>query len=66
MTNNVKQFKYKLLNNIIATNENLCKWKITDSPDCINCKCKEDYEHFLSAAIPISFSTSFFPIPFPL
>ena len=46
ITNNVKQFKFKLLHNIIATNENLYKWKITQTPDCQICACKQDYSHF--------------------
>ena len=44
--NNIKAFKYKLIHNIIVTNKNLYKWKIADSPNCLVCKCIEDYEHF--------------------
>jgi len=44
--NNIKAFKYKLIHNIIVTNKNLYKWKISDSPNCLACKCVEDYEHF--------------------
>ena len=44
--NNIKAFKYKLINNIIVTNQNLYTWKITDSPNCLACKCIEDYDHF--------------------
>jgi len=32
--NRIKQFKYKLLHNIIATNENLHRWKIASSHLC--------------------------------
>ena len=44
--NNIKAFKYKLIHDIIVTNQNLYNWKITDSPNCLVCKCIEDYEHF--------------------
>ena len=35
------RFRYKLLNNIINTNENLYKWRIITSPCCCCCYCKE-------------------------
>ena len=44
--NKVKQFKMKLLHNIIATNLNLFTWKLKDCPLCIYCNEVEDYEHF--------------------
>jgi len=46
--NRIKQFKYKLLHNIIATNENLhtIRWKIASSPLCKKCHLTENYEHF--------------------
>ena len=60
ITNNVKQFKFKLLHNVIATNENLYKWKIMQSPNCSKCGCKEDYEHFLlNAKVLIRFGNPF-------
>jgi len=44
--NRIKQFKYKLLHNIIATNENLHRWKIASSPLCKKCHLTENNEHF--------------------
>jgi hypothetical protein len=44
--NKIKQFKIKLLHNLIPTNLNLFKWKVKDSPLCAHCKEVEDYEHF--------------------
>ena len=32
--NNLKQFRYKLINIIINTNENLFRWKVLPSPLC--------------------------------
>ena len=45
--NKIKQFRYKLINNIIATKENLKKWKISESDLCSACGYKENIEHFL-------------------
>ena len=44
--NRVKQFKFKLLHNILAIKENLFRWKIETNELCNVCKVKEDYEHF--------------------
>jgi hypothetical protein len=44
--NKVKQFKIKLLHNLVATNLNLFTWKLKDTPLCDNCQEVEDYEHF--------------------
>ena len=45
--NKVRQFKIKLLHNLVATNLNLFTWKLNDSPLCNNCQALEDNEHFL-------------------
>ena len=45
--NRIKQFKFKLFHNIIAMNENLHKWKKTNSPTCTECNDTENYEHFI-------------------
>ena len=44
--NRLKQFRYKLINNIINTNENLFRWKILPSPLCLSCYTYCDLEHF--------------------
>ena len=44
--NKIIQFRYKLIHNIIATKENLKKWKIDNSDQCNVCNCTETYEHF--------------------
>lgn len=44
--NRFKQFRYKLLNNIINTNENLYKWKVINSPRCCFCNEYDDLDHF--------------------
>ena len=44
--NRLKQFRYKLINNIINTNENLFRWKILTSPQCPSCYTYCDLEHF--------------------
>jgi flagellar biosynthesis/type III secretory pathway chaperone len=44
--NRVKQYRYKLIHNIIATNENLFKWRISTSPNCITCGSIETLQHF--------------------
>jgi len=43
----IKAFKYKLIHNIIPTRENLHKWRILDSPECLHCNTKDNYLHFL-------------------
>ena len=45
-SNDVKQFKYKLVNNIISTNLNLFTWNLKESPLCLLCNELEDYNHF--------------------
>ena len=45
--NRIKQFKFKLIHNILPTNELLHIWKIKDNPFCSNCKQYIDnYNHF--------------------
>ena len=44
--NKIKQFKYKAIHRILATNANLFKWNIVNSPLCKLCNEVEDYEHF--------------------
>ena len=44
--NRIKQFKFKLIHDILATKQNLFKWKIETNPNCNICKVVEDYEHF--------------------
>ncbi|CAH3165435.1 unnamed protein product, partial [Porites evermanni] len=34
----IREFQYKVLNNIVFTNEKLFKIKMTDSPQCTFCK----------------------------
>ena len=43
--NRIKPFRYKLIHNIIATNENLFTWKINNSPDCHCCNELDIFEH---------------------
>ena len=43
--NRYRQFKYKLVNNILPTNVHLTKWKIKNMEECVTCKVKETYEH---------------------
>ena len=40
-------FSYKILNNILATPENLCKWKIIEHAMCSSCFCMGTLEHML-------------------
>ena len=43
--NRIKQFRYKLIHNIIATNEILFTWKTNHSPYCHCCNELETLEH---------------------
>ena len=44
----IREFQYKVLNNIVFTNEKMCKFKMTDSPFCSCCKREvESLEHLL-------------------
>ena len=45
--NRIRQFKFKMVNNIIASNENLCKWKLYNDPLCFHCKNIETINHLL-------------------
>lgn len=44
-SNDLKQFRFRLLNAILPCKENLFKWKITDDPLCEICRIQENYEH---------------------
>jgi hypothetical protein len=44
--NRYKQFRYKLIHNIIPTGDNLYKWKLKNSPKCVLCNCTDSTEHF--------------------
>ena len=44
--NRIKQLKIKLIHNIMPTNENLFKWKQTNSPLCKHCNEVENLAHF--------------------
>ena len=46
INNRLKQFRSKLINNIINTNVNLFRWKILPSPLCLSCYTYCDLEHF--------------------
>ena len=41
----IKQFRYKLIHTIVATNETLFTWKINNSPYCNCCNELETIEH---------------------
>ena len=44
----IREFQYKILNNIVFTNEKMFKFKMTDSPLCSFCKREvESLEHLL-------------------
>ena len=44
----IKEFQYKVLNNIVFTNEKMFQFKMTDSPLCSFCKREvESLEHLL-------------------
>ena len=44
----IREFQYKVLNNIVFTNEKMFKFKMTDSPLCSFCKREvESFEHLL-------------------
>ena len=45
LDNRIKVFKYKLIHNIIPTREHLHKWRILDSPECIQCNTNDHYLH---------------------
>ena len=45
--NRIKQYRYKLLHRIIAANENLFTWKLSNSPCCNFCNEMETVDHFL-------------------
>ena len=47
MDNRIKQYRYKLLHRIIATNENRFTWKLSNSPCCNFCNEMETVDHFL-------------------
>ena len=44
--NRYKQFRYKLVNNIIPTGENLFRWKIKHNNNCTVCNTVDNLEHF--------------------
>ena len=46
INNRVKQLKLKLIHKIVATNENLVKWKLKQSPNCEHCNEIETLQHF--------------------
>ena len=41
----MREFQYKVLNNIVLTNERLFKWGLSDSPLCTFCRVVESFEH---------------------
>jgi len=43
--NRIKQFKYKLLNNIFLSNSTKYQWGTIKSPNCHICSAVETYEH---------------------
>ena len=44
----IREFQYKVLNNIVFTNEKMFKFKMTDSPLCSFCKREvESLQHLL-------------------
>jgi exonuclease III len=44
--NRIKQYKFKLMHDILAIKQNLYKWKIENNPYCNVCQEIENYEHF--------------------
>ena len=46
LENNLKIFRWKLLQFIIPTKSHLFKWKISTDSLCNVCKVEEDYDHF--------------------
>lgn len=55
MDNRIKQFKFKLIHNILAFKENLFKWKIAQNNLCNICNTCENIEHFFitcAAVVP--------------
>jgi hypothetical protein len=44
--NRIKQFKFKLIHDILAIKQNLFTWKIESNPHCNICQDVENYEHF--------------------
>ena len=49
-----RQFQFKILHNIVATNSILFKWKIISSPSCSFCQIyKETADHLLIECIPV-------------
>jgi len=48
MDNRFTQYRYKLLHRIIATNENLFTWKLSNSPCCNFCNEMETVDHFFN------------------
>lgn len=46
LNNQLGQFQYNLLNNLIPCKHNLYKWKIKDSEMCDVCNVLGDYNHF--------------------
>ena len=45
LDNRYIQFRYKALNNILPTGENLFKWKLKDNSNCSTCLVKDNPEH---------------------
>lgn len=43
--NKLKQFRFRILHNILPCAKLAYRWKIVDSPNCIVCHENEDYEH---------------------
>ena len=44
-SNNLIEFRYKLLNSILPCKELLFKWRLSDNPLCQICHIQENYEH---------------------
>lgn len=51
--NRVKQYKFKLLHNILAIKDNLYRWKIESNDCCCVCQVKEDLEHFFLNCVTV-------------
>jgi len=45
--NRIKQLRFKVIHRIIATNENLFRWNLVNSPLCLHCGELETLDHFL-------------------
>ena len=49
----IAEYNYKLLMNILVSEDKLYKWKISENPNCIYCKNVHSVEHMLFNCVEV-------------